>query len=151
MPTNPRLRGNSGLFLTFDLDPDGASSPVSVADDVKQWELTNEDKDDSDLTFYEAAQGLGKDYSLALTAISSTLAGSLWRFLWDNPGAEIGVVVGPHGNATPTAEKPHFTFRAKVGGKPQLSNEARVTNVGADFEHTLAGTTDVTLDEGAAA
>lgn len=142
MATSTRLRGKTGLVLTFKV---GAATAVAYGDDVKSWELTSDDADDKDLTFYEASQGLTAEFTLALTAISSTDTGSLWRFFWDNPGKDITVIVGPHGNAVPSATKPHFSFVANTGRKPAISNEARTTNEGAEFEQELSVVGDVTL------
>lgn len=141
MATSNRLRGKTGLVFTLKI---GAGSATSYADDVKSWELVTDDADDSDLTFYEAAQGLTKVFSLNMTSIVSFDAGSLWMYLWDNPGAVFSVVLGPSGNATPTTTKPHFTFTANATGKPALANEARVTPEGSEFEYTFDVVGDVT-------
>jgi hypothetical protein len=135
------LRGNSGLVATFDAAPyDG---------DVKAMRLTTEDKDDSDLTFLEAASGETKDYSLTVTAIQSTATGSFWRMVWDDPGGEFAVVYGPHGNAVPSAAQPHFTFTAKATGRPEIGKEASLSKTRADFEYTFDVTSPIVLDDGA--
>jgi hypothetical protein len=140
-PVPEGIRGNSGIVAQFDtIDYDG---------DVKAMRLTTEDKDDSDLTFEEAATGETKDYSLAVTAIQSTAAGSFWRLLWDGPGDEFAVVYGPHGNAVPTAAQPHFTFTAKAQGRPEIGKEASLSKTRADFEYVLDVTSDIVLDDGA--
>ncbi len=145
-PASQRLRGNTGLHLTFKDDAD----PVFAADkDVKSCQITSEDKDDSDLTFYEAASGETKDYAIELTAIQSTSTGSLWRYLWDNPGVEVAVVYGPHGNAVPTEDKPHFLFTAKADGRPAIGGEARRTKEGQEFEYTMQVTSGIAMDTGA--
>jgi hypothetical protein len=141
MATSTRLRGKTGFHLSFKV---GAAAAVILGDDVKSWELTSDEADDSDLTFYEAAQGLTAEYTLALTAITSFDALSLWSFLWSNPGVDIAVVVGPHGNAVASATKPHFSFLANTGRKPGLANEARTSNEGSEFEHELLVVGDVT-------
>ncbi|WP_311209380.1 MULTISPECIES: hypothetical protein [unclassified Aeromicrobium] len=142
MAVSTRLRGNTGLVLKLKV---GAAAAIEFGGDVKSARLTTEDKDDSDLTFEEAASGDVKDFILALTAIQSTDAGSLWRFLWDNPGAEIVVVYGPHGNTAASVSKPHFTFTVKADGKPEVGGEARRTTEGQEFEYELKATTAVTL------
>ncbi len=136
------LRGNSGIVASFDGDPmDG---------DVKAMRLTTEDKDDSDLTFLEAASGETKDYQLTVTAIQSTAAGSFWRMVWDDPGGEFAVIYGPHGNALPTVEKPHFTFTVKATGRPEIGKEASLSKTRADFEYVFDVTSSIELDDGAA-
>ena len=141
MATSNRLRGKSGLVFTLKI---GAGSATSYADDIKSWELVTDDADDSDLTFYEAAQGLTKVFSFNVTAIVSNDTGSLWEYLWSNPGAVFECKLGPHGNATATTTKPHFTFTANATGKPPIANEARVTPEGAEFEYTFDVVGDVT-------
>lgn len=140
-PVPEGIRGNSGIVAQFDaIDYDG---------DVKAMRLTTEDKDDSDLTFEEAATGETKDYSLTVTALQSTAAGSFWRLLWENPGGEFPVVYGPHGNAVPTAAQPHFLFTAKASGRPEIGKEASLSKTRADFEYVLEVTSDIALDDGA--
>src|SRR4051812_42940943 len=109
MAVSTRLRGNSGLFFSM---KKGAASAV-VYDDIKEWEITFEDKDESDLTFLEASTaGIGQNATFTATAIESFDVGSLWRNLWDNPQQSFTVVVGPKGNSTGTAGSPIFTFTA---------------------------------------
>lgn len=130
------LKGNSGIFCTWKL-AEGATAAVEYDTDLKKVEITSEDKDDSDLTFAEAALGDLKDFTLAITALQRTVTGSLWRFLWDNPGAEIDIVYGPSGNAAATEAKPHFAMRVKNGGKPTVGGEARKTKDRYSFDHEL--------------
>jgi len=135
------IRGNSGMFATFDATPyDG---------DLKALRLTTEDKDDSDLTFLEAASGETKDYSLVATAIQSTAVGSFWRMVWDDPAGEFAVVYGPHGNAVASAAMPHFTFTVKATGRPEIGKEASLSKTRADFEYTFDVTSPIVLDDGA--
>jgi len=141
MAVGTRLRGNSGFYLTFKI---GAGSATVLGDDVKSYELTNEPRDDSDVTFSEAAAGTGVVWTLALTAITSFSTGSLWNYLWTNVGTEVQVVLAPYGNTTATATQPHFTFNVTVGAKPGVSNEAGTSGEGAEFSVDLVATTDVT-------
>lgn len=136
------LRGNSGLFFQIDGDDfDG---------NLKTVRITTEDKDDGDLTFLEASSGETKDYKLVVTAIQSTAAGSLWRMLWDNPGAEdLAVTYGPHGNAVPSASQPHFVFNMDATGRPEIGKEASLSKTRSDFEYTFDVTSTITLDDGA--
>lgn len=126
MTVHTGIKGNNSIIATFDEVTDGvaAGAPVDQAGDIKNVRITSEDKDDDDLTFEEAANGETKDYTLAVTANQSTDAGSFWRLLWDNPGGTYDVVYGPHGNAVPSAAKPHFTMRVKVNGKPEVGGAA---------------------------
>lgn len=135
------VRGNSGIVATFDGDPyDG---------NVKAMRITTEDKDDSDLTFLEAASGETKDYQLTVTAIQSTVIGSLWRLVWDEPAGEFAVVYGPHGNAVPSVTQPHFLMTVKAQGRPEIGAEASLSKQRADFEYTFDVIDGPTLDDGA--
>lgn len=142
------IRGNGGAVINLTLTDGGTGKDVD--DDVKQIRITSEDKDDSDLTFADAASGDTKDYSVELTARQSTAAASLWRMLWDNPGGVFNIVYGPHGNVTPSADKPHFTFTAKADGQPEVGGEATREKTGFEFEYTMLVTSPIVLDEGAA-
>lgn len=144
MTTSTRLRGKQGFSLTI---KKGAAAAVSYADDVKKFELSYDEKDGDDLTFAEAAAGLGYDATLKLTGIVSYDAGSLYAFLWDNVGSTVTVDLGPFGNATATATQPHFTGTATIGLPPALANEAAAGkdgNKGAEFEYELSYTTAIT-------
>lgn len=134
------VRGNAGIFLTV--------AGTDYDADVKSIDLTPEDRDDSDVTFAEAAAGDVAVTSANVTAIQSTKAGSLWRYLWDNPGDEVAVVYGPHGNALPTADKPHFLFTVKLGNRPAIGGEARRAKDRYDFTATWEVLDGPTLDDG---
>jgi hypothetical protein len=145
MTVSTGLRGNSGAYLTMKI---GAATATDFSGDLKQIRLTSEDKDDSDLTFEEAASGDTKAYTLALTGIQSTATGSLWKYLWDNPGAEITVVYGPHGNAAPSVTQPHFSMTVKASGKPEIGGEAKRSKERFSFDYeceVLTGPTLVTV------
>lgn len=143
MPTEAAapVRGNTGLYLLVD--------GVQYGQDCKSVVLEGEEADDSDLTFLEAAQGGEQADALAITAIQSTKAGSLWRKCWDEAGQEVPVVYGPHGNALPTADKPHFVMVAKLGVRPRIGGEARRTKERQDFEASWELMDGPTLDDGA--
>lgn len=134
MATSSRLRGNKNPVFTIVV---GETPAASYADDLKAYGLTSEDADDSDITFLEASQGAARQYLFTARLLTSFDTGSLYGFLWDNSGAEVDIVLGPWGNVTPTATQPHFSFTATVGGKPDLSNEASVEQVGAETEVEL--------------
>lgn len=142
MAASTGVVGHAGLILTL---KQGAATATSYADDVKSVNINSEDRDDSDLTFYEAAQGQVKDFTLDLTAIQSTEAASLWKLFWENPGAEFTVVYGPHGNAVASATKPHFSFTAKATGQPPIGGEARRGKERYEFEYQLEVTSAITL------
>ncbi|WP_375425990.1 hypothetical protein [uncultured Friedmanniella sp.] len=143
MSTSTRLKGKEGLFLS--LKNGTAAAFTTAGDDVKEWEITSDDRDDSDLTFFEAAAGAVKEYTLHLTAIVSFDTASLWMYLWSNPGAEVDFKLAPKGNSVAAAGKPIFSGTVNTGGKPEVRNEARTTNEGAEFEVELVASTDIAL------
>lgn len=143
--TSTGIRGNEGLLASFTI---GATTETFDGD-IKKFQIVPKDKDDSDLTFLEAASGEDKDYDVTVTALQSTDAASFWRYLWDNPGAEFTVVYGPHGNAVPSADQPHFLMTLKANGKPAIGVEAKRGKERGDFDYTLEVTSGPTLDDGA--
>lgn len=140
MAVSTRVLNNSGLFFSLKL----AAASAVVFDDLKTVELSNEAKDDSDLTFSEAASGVGVDWTVAGTAITSFDATSLHTYLFSNPGASVLVTVGYKGNVTPSVDKPHLQLTATISSKPGVSKEAGTDGTGADFDFELKGSTDVT-------
>lgn len=139
--TAGRLRGNQGLILTLKV---GAGAVTDVAATVKEWELIPEDGEDSDLTFEEAMAGEGAQWTLKGKAIVSFEAGSLWQYQWANAGADALYVLGPAGNAVPSATKPHFTGTLSIGKKPGLGNQARTSKEGAEYEFEFKGVDEPT-------
>lgn len=140
------LRGNTGLHLSLQI---GADPAKLFGDECKSLELQGENPDDSDLTFLEASTGGAQADKVAGSAPQSTVATSLWRFLWDNPGAEAAVVYGPHGNAVPTADKPHFLMTVKLGIRPNIGGEARRSKERQAFEFEWEVLDGPTIDTGA--
>lgn len=128
------LRGNRGLYATAQI---GAEPAQELDDDLKNVQITSEDKDESDLTFREAAEGDVKDFTLVLTGVQDTSDGSLWRLLWDNPGATLEFVYGPSGNAVASETEPHFQMTVKNAGKPQIGGAAARSKTRYEFEHEL--------------
>ena len=139
------IRGNSGLYATLTVD----TETTELDADLKAVNITSEDKDESDLTVYEAASGDVKDYTLVFTGIQDTTTGSLWRTLWDNPGATMEVVYGPAGNAVPTEDDPHFTMTVKNAGRPVVGATAARSKTRSEFEHECEVIDGPTLVEGA--
>lgn len=91
--------------------------------------------DGDTVTFQEADQGGGRDYTLNLTLLQDAAASSLWSMIFDTPGTEVTVTLMPYGNALATATEPHFTVTATVtepdgvmiGGAANASPTARQT------------------------
>lgn len=144
--TSTGIRGNAGIVAKFTL---GAGPAVEFDGDVKAFTIDWDDKDDSDLTFLEASGGETKDAKVTITALQSTAALSFWRFCWDNPGQEVAVEYGPHGNAVATAEEPHFLMTLKIPGRPKIGGEAKRAKDRYDFDTECEVLTGPTLDDGA--
>ena len=144
MATPTRLKGNQGFYITL---KKGVGTATVFSDDVRSFELTYKDKDDSDLTFTEAAGGLGQFAELKLTALVSFDSASLWQFNFINPGAVVSVVLAPFGNTAASVLQPQIKFDATMPGKPSISNEAVLAAKakGATYDLVLTGVTDVTL------
>jgi hypothetical protein len=145
-PVPDALRGNTGVHLSLTL---GAGPAKLFGDECKSVLLQGDNPDDSDLTFLEASEGGAQADKVAVKAIQSTVATSLWRFLWENPGAEVAVVYGPHGNAVASADKPHFLMTVKLGIRPNIGGDARRTKERQDFETEWEVIDGPTLDAGA--
>lgn len=70
---------------------------------------------DSDFTSYaDAASGGARDWYLKMKVAQDMATGSLWRYLWDNPGTSVAVKVNPYGNATATTSEPHYSGNVTV-------------------------------------
>lgn len=70
-------------------------------------------------TFCEVS--VGKTWTLNLEGITSGDETSLYRVLWENYGTEVAFTIAPHGNATATADEPHYTGTAIFSELPPLS------------------------------
>jgi hypothetical protein len=142
MATSSRIRGKSNVYWSMKI---GAGSATNYGDDIKNVATSSDDADDSNVTFYEVAQGLSKVYTYTVTAVASHDSTSLFEYLWSNPGATFTIAYAPQGNATPTAGKPHFTFSAVATGKPLYELEANLdANYGAEFEYDFNVVGDIT-------
>jgi hypothetical protein len=64
------------------------------------------------------------DFTCAVTGFQDTAAASLHSELWANPGATVDITFAPHGNATPSAEQPHFTATGYAETVPDLGGAA---------------------------
>ena len=103
--------------------------------EVSNVAIRSAESDSDFVTFQQASQGGGRDYVLAITMAQDAATGSLWSEVWDNAGDEIPVVVMPYGNATPSANEPHFEATATIiepdgdllGGEADKSTSARFT------------------------
>lgn len=97
--------------------------------------------DKDTITFADAANGSGDAaYTLKFKAVQSTDPASFWSFIWDHSGETVPFVYAPHGNATPSADKPHFTGNVTVGSKPKIGGAAGASAYEFEGEWTIEGT-----------
>jgi hypothetical protein len=93
---------------------------------------------DADVTtFFDAAQGGKREYTLKGTALQDPAdATSLWNLMWLHLGEEIPIVLNPYGGGTLSATNPGFAGTVVVsepdgtfvGGEADESTTARFTN-----------------------
>jgi len=118
-----RLKGNA-LSLKID--------QTDFWMDVTSCKVTNDDADSKVVTFYDAANGGGKAYTLEITAIQSLDPTSFWSYAWDNVGKTVPYVYAPKGVAdAPTPDAPWFVGNVTIGAPPELGGDA-----GEDEEYT---------------
>ena len=102
---------------------------------VSKVQVVAADADSDFVTFADAAAGGAVEWALEFTAAQDMATGSVWRYLWDNPGTTVAVKVNPYGNTTATATEPHYTGNVTVkvptgvviGGEANPSTSARQT------------------------
>lgn len=133
-----RIKG-SALSLTF--------GGTNYWADVTAVSLINDEKDASALTYEDAAGTASRQFRITGTAIQSLQTSSFWRYAWANSGQTVAFRYAPKGNATASADAPHFLGTVKIGPRPVVGGEA-----GASNEFTFDFTWDVedqpTLDTG---
>jgi hypothetical protein len=115
--------------------------------DASSVKLENEDSPADVTTFADAAAGGSKRYYFTISAIQSMQTTSFWRYLWANVGNTVAYRYAPHGNATATADQPHFTGTVKILARPVVGGDAGLeTNF--SFDVRLDCKQDPTLDAG---
>ena len=116
-----RIKGN-GLMLTIDSEDYWA--------DITEAVLDSEEAKGDVTTFEDAAAGgAARQYFISASAIQSTDTDSFWSMIWDHSGEIVPYVYAVHGNATPSASKPHMTGTCKIPTKPKLGGAANATYV----------------------
>lgn len=105
---------------------------TDYACDANMVELTLDDAPGDVQTFCEVR--VGGQWSLQLDGIVSGDDTSLYRVLWDNFGSEVAFTIAPNGNATPSADQPHYTGTVIFDQLPPLSLTSNET---AKFSVTL--------------
>lgn len=114
---------------------DGAEVSIKIGateykEHLKNARFDNEDGDARFVTFASAASGDGR-WLFRAAAFQSFKSASFWRYVWDNAGSPAVVTLAPYGNATPTAEEPHYQATATIAKKPSIGGEV---NSEFDFE-----------------
>lgn len=89
----------------------------------------------------------GGEWALTLAGITSGEASSLYQVLWTNFGSDATFIIAPNGNATASADEPHYEGTVVFNQLPPLnltSNEVvqfsvtlRVKNTGLDVSSNL--------------
>lgn len=114
--TNGKYKGKN-LSLTI--------NSVEYNMDATRVELLNEEADNDTTTFADVAAGGAVQWYFEVEAVSDYATGSLWAYVWDNAGDDdVAFTFKPYGNATATANQPHFTGTLKVGAKPPVGGTA---------------------------
>jgi len=106
---------------------------TDFACDANMVELTLDDAPGDVQTFCEVR--VGGQWSLQLDGIVSGEDTSLYRVLWDNFGTEVAFTIAPNGNATPSADQPHYKGTVVFDQLPPLS---LTSNEIAKFSVTLS-------------
>ena len=85
----------------------------------------------SNVTFSSAVGTLGfcdyedsLDFTCVVTGFQDFAGASLHTQLWGNPGVSIDLTYAPHGNATPSANQPHFTATGYAETCPDIGGAA---------------------------
>lgn len=110
---------------------------TDYACDANMVQLTLDDAPGDVQTFCETR--VGGQWALQLDGITSGEDTSLYRILWDNFGTEVAFTIAPNGNATPSADAPHYKGTAVFNQLPPLalmSNETSLFSVTLEVKNT---------------
>lgn len=99
---------------------------TEYACDATNVELVAQDSPGDVQTFCE--QTVGKEWVLNLSGITSGDDTSLYRVLWANFGTTAVFTIAPNGNATATADEPHYTGTVKFDALPPLTLNTNETS-----------------------
>ena len=139
MATSTRIKANA-LLLSID----GTDYWADFSSVVMQSEDASADV----TTFYDASLGGRRDFYFTVSGVQSTEAASFWRAMWADAGTEVAFIYAPHGNATASADQPHFTgtVRIPAQGAFQLGGEASADGTFSFDGVRMDIVGDVTLD-----
>lgn len=105
---------------------------TDYACDATMVELALQDAPGDVQTFCELR--VGGEWTLTLEGLTSGDATSLYQILWANFGTEVAFTIAPNGNATASANEPHYEGTAKFDQLPPLS---LTSNEVASFSVTI--------------
>ena len=111
---------------------------TNYACDANMVELTLNDAPGDVQTFCEVR--VGGEWSLQLDGVTSGEDTSLYQVLWANFGTEVAFTIAPQGNATASADAPHYTGTVVFNELPPLS---LTSNEVSKFSVTLRVKNDV--------
>jgi len=92
---------------------------TDYACDANMVELTLDDAPGDVQTFCETR--VGGQWTLQLDGITSGADDSLYQVLWANFGTEVAFTIAPNGNASPSADQPHYKGTVVFDQLPPLS------------------------------
>jgi len=92
---------------------------TDYACDANMVELTLDDAPGDVQTFCETR--VGGQWTLQLDGITSGEDTSLYQVLWANFGTEVAFTIAPNGNASPSADQPHYKGTVIFDQLPPLS------------------------------
>lgn len=114
--------------------------------DVTAVTLENEEASSPTITFQDAAGNPERDWKIKGSAVQSLQTSSFWRYAWANTGETVAFRYAPKGNATASADEPHFLGTVKIGPRPTVGGEAGSADFTFEFEWEVEGAP--TMDDG---
>lgn len=94
--------------------------------DLSSVELQSEPAASESETFYDASLGGRPDWYFTVSGVQSTESTSFWMAMWNNAGEEVEYVYAPHGNATASADEPHFRSEDDTSPTPVVVSTVRI-------------------------
>jgi hypothetical protein len=129
MAASTRIKAQNIIFNIASTD---------YACDANMVELTLDDAPGDVQTFCEVR--VGGEWALQLEGVTSGDADSLYQVLWANFGTEVAFTIKPQGNATASADAPHYAGTVIFNELPPMS---LTSNEISKFSVTLRVKSDV--------
>lgn len=92
---------------------------TNYACDANMVQLTTQDMPGDVRTFCEVQAG--QEWTLQLDGVTSLESDSLYQILWANYGTEVAFSIAPGGNATASADAPHYEGTVIFDKLPDLA------------------------------